>query len=51
VKYLTWTDDNLLWQVVYEGMREDKPAAKSGGRGRIPRATRADSRTATSKNA
>jgi hypothetical protein len=28
VKYLTWTDDNLLWQVVYEGLREDKPAAE-----------------------
>jgi DNA ligase D-like protein (predicted ligase) len=24
VKYLTWTDDNLLRQVAYEGMREDK---------------------------
>ena len=28
VKYLTWTDDNLLRQVVYEGLREDKPAAE-----------------------
>jgi bifunctional non-homologous end joining protein LigD len=28
VKYLTWTDDNLLRQVVYEGVREDKPAAE-----------------------
>jgi bifunctional non-homologous end joining protein LigD len=26
VKYLTWTEDNLLRQVVYEGRREDKPA-------------------------
>jgi ATP-dependent DNA ligase len=26
VKYLTWTDDGLLRQVVYEGTREDKPA-------------------------
>ena len=26
VKFLTWTDDNLLLQVVYEGLREDKPA-------------------------
>jgi bifunctional non-homologous end joining protein LigD len=26
VKYLTWTDDGLLRQVVYERMREDKPA-------------------------
>jgi len=24
VKYLTWTADNLLRQVVYEGVREDK---------------------------
>ena len=28
VKFLTWTDDNLLRQVVYEGLREDKPAAE-----------------------
>jgi DNA ligase D-like protein (predicted ligase) len=28
VKYLTWTDDNLLRQVVYEGLREDKPATE-----------------------
>jgi ATP-dependent DNA ligase len=28
VKYLTWTDDNLLRQVVNEGLREDKPAAE-----------------------
>jgi len=27
VKFLAWTDDNLLRQVVYEGLREDKPAA------------------------
>jgi hypothetical protein len=27
VKYLTWTDENLLRQVVYEGLREDKAAA------------------------
>jgi ATP-dependent DNA ligase len=26
VKYLTWTDDNLLRQVVYEGLREDRPS-------------------------
>jgi DNA ligase D-like protein (predicted ligase) len=35
VKYLTWTDDNLLRQVVYEGLREDKPAAEVR-RGPIP---------------
>jgi ATP-dependent DNA ligase len=27
VKYLAWTGDNLLRQVVCEGLREDKPAA------------------------
>src|ERR1700730_3254422 len=27
VKYLTWTDDNLLREVVYEGLREE-----AGGR-------------------
>jgi DNA ligase D-like protein (predicted ligase) len=26
VKFLAWTADNLLRQVVYEGLREDKPA-------------------------
>ena len=26
VKFLTWTEDNLLRQVVYEGLRADKPA-------------------------
>jgi len=26
VTYLTWTEDNLLRQVSYEGQREDKPA-------------------------
>jgi hypothetical protein len=28
VTYLTWTDDNLLRQVVYEAQREDKPASE-----------------------
>jgi bifunctional non-homologous end joining protein LigD len=28
VKYLTWTGDNVLRQVVYEGLRKDKPAAE-----------------------
>ena len=28
VKYLAWTEDNLLRQVVDEGLREDKPAAE-----------------------
>jgi len=26
--FLTWTEDNLLRQVVYEGLREDKLAAE-----------------------
>jgi ATP-dependent DNA ligase len=26
VTYLTWTDDNLLRHVVFNGVREDKPA-------------------------
>ena len=25
MKFLTWTEDKLLRQVVYEGVREDKP--------------------------
>jgi bifunctional non-homologous end joining protein LigD len=29
VKFLSWTEDNLLRQVVYEGLREDKPAAEA----------------------
>jgi bifunctional non-homologous end joining protein LigD len=28
VKYLTWTDENLLRQVVYQGLREDKDPAE-----------------------
>jgi bifunctional non-homologous end joining protein LigD len=28
VKFLTWTDDNLLRQVAYLGLREDKPASE-----------------------
>jgi ATP-dependent DNA ligase len=26
VEFLTWTEDNLFRQVVYEGLRDDKPA-------------------------
>src|SRR5215472_8411185 len=36
VKFLTWTQDNLLRQVVYEALREDKPAREV--RREIPRA-------------
>ena len=39
VKYLTWMDDNLLRQVVYEGLREDKPAADVRRPVRHPRTT------------
>jgi bifunctional non-homologous end joining protein LigD len=28
VKFLTWTEDNLLRQVVYQVLREHKPAAE-----------------------
>jgi bifunctional non-homologous end joining protein LigD len=28
VKFLAWTEDNLLRQVVYEGLRENKPATE-----------------------
>jgi DNA ligase D-like protein (predicted ligase) len=35
VKYLTWTDDNLLRQVVYQGLREDKGPREVG----VPRRT------------
>jgi ATP-dependent DNA ligase len=28
VKFLSWTEDNLLRQVVYEGLRENKPPAE-----------------------
>jgi ATP-dependent DNA ligase len=28
VKFLTWTEDNLLRQVVYQGLREDKPPSE-----------------------
>jgi bifunctional non-homologous end joining protein LigD len=28
VTYLTWTEDNLLRQVSYQGQRQDKPAAQ-----------------------
>jgi bifunctional non-homologous end joining protein LigD len=31
VTYLTWTDDGLLRHVVYQGLREDKPASGCGG--------------------
>jgi ATP-dependent DNA ligase len=30
ITYLTWTADNLLRHTVYVGLREDKPASRSG---------------------
>jgi len=30
VTYLTWTEDNLLRQVSYQGQREDKPGKSCG---------------------
>jgi hypothetical protein len=30
VKYLTWTDDNLLRQAVYEGLREEAGGGRRG---------------------
>jgi bifunctional non-homologous end joining protein LigD len=27
-KFLTWTQDNLLRQIVYKGLREDKPTTE-----------------------
>jgi bifunctional non-homologous end joining protein LigD len=35
LKFLTWTEDNLLRQVVYQGLRDDKPAREV--RREIPR--------------
>jgi DNA ligase D-like protein (predicted ligase) len=43
VKFLTWTEDNLLRQVVYEGLREDKPAPEV--RREVPRPQPASDRT------
>src|SRR6201987_6087751 len=37
VKFLSWTEDNLLRPVVYEGMREDKPAAEVRRGGPFPK--------------
>jgi DNA ligase D-like protein (predicted ligase) len=38
VTFLSWTDENLLRQVVYQGLREDKPAAEV--RRRVPHPSR-----------
>jgi hypothetical protein len=49
VKYLTWTDENLLRQVVYEGVREDKPAAEVRRNVPHPKPTAPKSPTRTAK--
>jgi bifunctional non-homologous end joining protein LigD len=49
VKFLTWTDDNLLRQVVYEGLREDKPATEVRRPMPHPKAALSDSPTDASK--
>ena len=47
VKFLTWTEDNLLRQVVYEGLREDKPSAEV--RREVPASQAAQLRSAHEK--
>jgi len=49
VKYLTWTEDNLLRQVVYEGLREDKPAAEVRRTTPHPKPTEATPKSARAK--
>ena len=41
VTYLTWTEDNLLRQISYQGQREDKPAKQVVRRVPIQLAARA----------
>jgi ATP-dependent DNA ligase len=48
VKFLTRTEDNLLRQVVYEGLREDKPAAEIRRPVPYPKPAAARSKTARS---
>ena len=45
VKFLSWTEDNLLRQVVYEGLREDKPAREVHREGPFPKADAAPGTT------
>jgi ATP-dependent DNA ligase len=49
VEFLTWTEDNLLRQVVYQGLREDKPATEVRRPVPHPKVAPADSHTAASK--
>jgi ATP-dependent DNA ligase len=39
VKYLSWTEDQLLRQVAYEGIREDKPGREVVRGGEIGRSS------------
>ena len=49
VEFLTWSEDNLLRQVVYQGLREDKPATEVRRPVPHPKVAPADSHTAASK--
>ena len=46
VKFLTWTEDNLLRQVAYEGLREATPAPEV--RREVPN-SKSDSATAVNR--
>ena len=37
VKFLTWTDDNLLRQVVYQGFAREQPGGRSAPRVQYPK--------------
>jgi hypothetical protein len=50
VKYLTWTEDNLLRQVVYEGLREDKPTSEVRRADAAPEAPRGGGFGSSNKN-
>jgi bifunctional non-homologous end joining protein LigD len=49
VKYLTWTDDNLLRQVIYQGVRKDKPPTEVRRPVPHPKSTVPESRPVPSK--
>jgi bifunctional non-homologous end joining protein LigD len=50
VKFLTWTDANPLRQVVYEGLREEKPAAQVRRPVPYPKANAADGTATRSRD-
>jgi bifunctional non-homologous end joining protein LigD len=51
VKFLTWTEDNLLRQLVYQGLREDKPAIEVRRPVPYPKAGSSSPRAAARKSA